>query len=74
MENYGFNSALYSTVVLAIIAVTLVFLKDIRTEKEDDIDTNFIKVLLHRSVLTYHYFVLWYGDFWGYFCHAPAFC
>ena len=51
MENYGFNSALYSTVVLAIIAVTLVFfLKDIRTEKEDDIDTNFIKVLLHRSV------------------------
>lgn len=51
MDNYGFSAAILGTVVLAVIAMVLVFLlSDIKTNKKDNVDTSFIKVLLNRSV------------------------
>lgn len=51
MDNYGFSAAVYGTILVAVIAMFLVFfLSDIKTDKKTDVDSNFIKVLLHRSV------------------------
>lgn len=51
MDEYGFNIAAYSTVVVAVVAMALVFLlSDIKNGKNSGNDTNFVKVLLNRSV------------------------
>ena len=51
MDNYGFSAAVYGTILVAVIAMFLVFfLSDVKTDKKTDVDSNFIKVLLHRSV------------------------
>ncbi len=51
MDKYGFSAAVYGTAIVAIIALVLVFLlSDVQTDKKNDIDSSFIKVLLNRSV------------------------
>ena len=51
MDKHGFSAAVYGTVIAAIIAMALIFfLSDVQTDKKNDIDSNFIKVLLNRSV------------------------
>jgi len=51
MEESGFNAAILSTVIVAAIAMVLLFfLSDVKTTKQSQSNSNFIKVLLNRSV------------------------
>ncbi|HHV19785.1 MAG TPA: MFS transporter [Thermoanaerobacterales bacterium] len=51
MDKYGFSVAVYGTVVVAVMAMALVFfLSDIQIDKKKDDDSNFLRVLLNRSV------------------------
>lgn len=51
MDIYGFSAAVYGTVIVAVIAMALLFfLSDVQTGKKQDNDANFLKVLLNRSV------------------------
>jgi len=51
MEKSGFNAAVLSTLMVAIIAMVLLFfLSEVKTTKQSQTTSNFIKVLLNRSV------------------------
>lgn len=51
MEGFGFNAAVLGTLVVAAIAMVLLFfLTDVKTTKENQSNSSFIKVLINRSV------------------------
>ncbi|WP_296970114.1 MFS transporter [Tepidanaerobacter sp. EBM-38] len=51
IDNYNFNIAVYATVGAAVIALILILcISDIKSDAKADVDSNFIKVLLHPSV------------------------
>lgn len=50
-KTFGINAAIVATVVVSLLAMALVFLlSNVKSEKNDDTDANFIKVLLHKRV------------------------
>lgn len=51
MDSFGFTAAVFGTLIVAIIAMVLLFfLTDVKTTKQKQGDSSFIKVLLNRSV------------------------
>lgn len=51
MEGFGFTAAVFGTLIVAIIAMSLLFfVSDVKTTKQNQSNSSFIKVLLNRSV------------------------
>jgi len=51
MEGFGFTAAVFGTLIVAIIAMSLLFfVSDAKTTKQNQSNSSFIKVLLNRSV------------------------
>ncbi|WP_286680101.1 MFS transporter [Tepidanaerobacter sp. EBM-49] len=51
INNYNFNVAVYSTVAAAVFAlILLTFVSDIKVDTKKEEDSNFIRVLLNKSV------------------------
>ena len=76
MDKYGFSVAVYGTVVVAVMAMALVFfLSDIQIDKKKDDDSNFFKsAAKSQCIFTHCGFILRNGHFRCYFCNAAFIC